>query len=250
MIYKRFAANLRAQNWFAIGVELAIVIVGVFIGMQVSNWNAERAEKAQTVRLLTQLDSEMQVFIANLESIATYYRTTDRFAVQAMAGWRGDPAVSDNQFVIAAYQASQINGVGNNSSVWAQIFGAENLRNIDNKGLRQNLRQLMTFDYDLVNLAAAASPYREEVRKVIPDAQQKAIRVRCGDKEGPNGIILLPSRCDLVLPEAEAARTAAALRRQPELVNELNWQQAAIATQMQNIDTLKGYCVQLTKRID
>ena len=36
MIYKRFAANLRAQNWFAIAIELAIVVIGVFIGTWVA----------------------------------------------------------------------------------------------------------------------------------------------------------------------------------------------------------------------
>ena len=28
MIYKRFAANLRAQNWLAIGIEFGIVVAG------------------------------------------------------------------------------------------------------------------------------------------------------------------------------------------------------------------------------
>ena len=44
MIFKRFAANLRAQNWFAIGVELGIVILGVFIGTLVANANQQRLE--------------------------------------------------------------------------------------------------------------------------------------------------------------------------------------------------------------
>ncbi len=34
MIYKRVAARLRAQDWVAITIELAIVAVGMFIGMR------------------------------------------------------------------------------------------------------------------------------------------------------------------------------------------------------------------------
>jgi hypothetical protein len=34
--------HVRRQEWTAIAIDLAIVVVGVFIGMQVSNWNAER----------------------------------------------------------------------------------------------------------------------------------------------------------------------------------------------------------------
>ena len=44
MIYKRVGARLKAQDWLAIAIELIIVVAGVFIGMQVSNWNADRIE--------------------------------------------------------------------------------------------------------------------------------------------------------------------------------------------------------------
>lgn len=40
MIYRRAVAKLRAQDWFAIAIELAIVIVGVFIG----NWVNDQRE--------------------------------------------------------------------------------------------------------------------------------------------------------------------------------------------------------------
>ena len=44
MILRRIAEHLKAQNWTAVGLDLAIVIVGVFIGTQVSNWNLSRIE--------------------------------------------------------------------------------------------------------------------------------------------------------------------------------------------------------------
>lgn len=42
MIYKRVAARLRAQDWVAITIELAIVVVGVFVGTWVADWNQAR----------------------------------------------------------------------------------------------------------------------------------------------------------------------------------------------------------------
>jgi hypothetical protein len=250
MVLRRLTANLRAQNWIAIIVEFILVIVGVFLGILAANWNLERLERRETGRLLSQLDSELTPFIASMDSITRYYGVSDQYADQAKAGWRGDPSVSDNQFVIAAYQASQINGIGNNSLVWAQIFGAENLRNIDDTALRRSLRQALTFDYSLVNLAAAMSRYREEVRKVIPDDLQAAIRAECGDILLPDGNLVLPARCGLVMPTEEVARTARALRARGDLVPELNWHQAKIVTQMQNLANLRSYCVKLTERID
>ena len=250
MILRRLSHNLRNQNWTAIAIEFVLVVLGVFFGILAANWNLERVERRETGKLLSQLETELGEMVVDLDSMDTYYGVSGRYATRALAGWRGDPTVSDSEFVIAAYQASQINGVGTNSSVWAEIFGADNLRNIDDLPLRRNLRSLMTFDYDLVDLTAAMSRYREEVRKVIPDAQQRAIRGSCGDIQKPDGTLVLPATCDLALPAAEAARTAAALRARPELVGELNWHRAGIATQLQNVDGLRNYSRDLAKKID
>ena len=116
MIFKRFAANLRAQNWLAIAIELAIVVVGVFIGTLVANWNQQRLERSETRRMIVQLQPSLDYLEQYFESARRYYGTTRRYAEVARAGWAGNPAVSDRDFVIAAYQASQIVGVGTNGS--------------------------------------------------------------------------------------------------------------------------------------
>jgi len=92
MIYRRVAARLRAQDWLAIAIELAIVIVGVFIGTQVSNWNQARTERSENERVLRNLRPEITSMIANFATIGTYYDTERRYAEAALAGWRGDPS--------------------------------------------------------------------------------------------------------------------------------------------------------------
>src|SRR5687768_4897550 len=139
MIYKRFAANLRAQNWFAIGVELAIVVLGVFIGTWVANWNAERMDRVETRRMLLQLKPSIDLLEQYYESARRYYGVTRAYAATAQAGWKKDPSVSDSDFVIAAYQASQIMGIGTNGSAWASVLGADRLRQVENVRLRTDL---------------------------------------------------------------------------------------------------------------
>lgn len=251
MILRRLTANLRAQNWTSVAIELAIVIVGVFIGLQAANWNSERQERNETARLLSQLQVELRAFEGFLDRLDDYYATTRRYALVAEAGWKGDPAVADRDFVIAAYQASQVNAVSNNSAVWAQIFGAEDLRNIEDLEVRGNLARLMTFDYDLVDLASVATRYREEVRKVIPDNIQTAIRTHCGDRPGPRPLTFeLPADCAIDLPDRDVAAAAAALRAKPELQAELRWHLAAVANQLLNAETLKLLLRTLSARIE
>ena len=44
MLPRRLLNHVRNQNWTAITVELLVVILGVFIGLQVDNWNQSRIE--------------------------------------------------------------------------------------------------------------------------------------------------------------------------------------------------------------
>ena len=43
MLLRSVTKHVNDQNWFAVVLDLVIVIFGVFIGIQVSNWNADRA---------------------------------------------------------------------------------------------------------------------------------------------------------------------------------------------------------------
>jgi len=46
MILRRLTEHVKAQNWFAVGLDFLIVVFGVFIGLQVNNWNSDRAARS------------------------------------------------------------------------------------------------------------------------------------------------------------------------------------------------------------
>lgn len=251
MIYKRFAANLRAQNWFAIGIEFGIVVAGVFVGTQVSNWNAERLEKRETQRMLAQLGPNLLVLTDYFSTARDYYATTRRYAATAIAGWRRDPAVSDAAFVIAAYQASQITGIGTNSSTWATVLGADQLRRIDDLAIRNDLSLLMAADYSQLDTVAVNTPYRPNVRRLIPVELQDSIRASCGDRPAPGKptYLLLPPTCDLAISPDKAAAAASILRANPELMEDLQWHVAAQAALLSNMAIYETTTHNLQRRI-
>ncbi len=250
MIYRRVAARLRAQDWLAIAIELAIVIVGVFIGTQVSNWNQARTERSENERVLRNLRPEITSMIANFATIGTYYDTERRYAEAALAGWRGDPQVSDRDFVVGAYQASQIYVTGVNSDTWSQIYGSDRLRTIDDRSIRKDLSVMMTTDYASME-RDVFSEYRRHSREIIPDDVQQAIRAQCGDRsiDGGYGSLMLPASCDLNYPTARIAEAAKALRAHPELVSQLNFHLAAIASYRLNIATVDTVARDLVRRL-
>ena len=64
MILRRVIQHVKKQEWTAIWIDLVIVVVGVFIGIQVSNWNAARADdvraKAYLERIKDNLNTDLQ----------------------------------------------------------------------------------------------------------------------------------------------------------------------------------------------
>lgn len=252
MICKRAVARLRAQDWVAITIELAIVIIGVFIGTQVANWNEARIEQRETQQMLSRLKPELHNQLAVYAAARTYYGMTRRYADTAFAGWRGDPKVSNTDFVVAAYQASQIYATAANNATWGMIFGADRLRTIDDTDIRNDLSFLMYAERTSISTEAVDTPYRQNVRRVIPVEIQDAIRARCGDRrplDNPE-LFYLPERCDLQINPAAAARAAAALRAHPELVDDLRWHTAAAASYLNNTTTFEIKTKTLANRIE
>ena len=250
MIFKRAIAKLRAQDGLAITIEFAIVVAGVFVGTQVSNWNDARNERQQTAQVLHGLKPELRNLIANFGTLRDYYAVTKHYSVTAFAGWRSDPTVSDRDFVIAAYQASQNSYTGVENSSWSQIFGADRLRDIKDQRLHDELSTLMTTDFTTFE-KELFTDYRRNVRKVIPEDVQDAIRSQCGDRRiGQLGYVALPPTCALRLPDKRWAVAARALRDHPDLVGEMRWHFAAVASYVDKIANLQGMSQDVVKRIE
>ena len=58
MLLRRFIQHVSDQNWFAVAIDLVIVVFGVFIGIQVSNWNNERVALAEEEQLVARVGQE------------------------------------------------------------------------------------------------------------------------------------------------------------------------------------------------
>lgn len=252
MIFKRAAARLRAQDWVAITIELGIVIIGVFIGIQVSNWNQARLERRETQQMLARLKPELDYLLENCAAARAYYRITRRYADTALAGWRRDPRVSDHDFVVAAYQASQIYETATNNAAWGNIFGADRLRTIEDPALRSNLAFLMYADTRPTDTRAVDTPYRANVRKIIPVEIQDAVRAKCGDQRPADNpqLFYLPERCELEIPASAASEAASALRSHPALIEDLRWHTAAQAAFVNNTLTFEMKTRQLKRQVD
>ena len=238
MIYRRAVAKLRAQDWFAIGVEFAIVVAGVFVGNWVNDWGQKQAEKREATKLILQLRPQLERLAAIEGGEKAYYRNTRRYADVAFAGWAGTPRVEDRNFVIAAYQASQLAGLPFDGQSMSLALGADEIRKVDDPRLRDAIIQVISFNFESLRADNGQSDYRKHVREVIPDQIQQAIRQSCGDQYGKDYLVL-PAQCSIRFAPAITARAASALRARPELAGQLAFHLAQTDAFLSNVDRLE-----------
>lgn len=81
MILRRLTTALRKQDWFTVAIETLIVVFGVFIGLQVNNWNEARTNKTTGT-----------VYLAR---IAADIRSNDARLADTMETWREDALQTD-----------------------------------------------------------------------------------------------------------------------------------------------------------
>jgi hypothetical protein len=245
MILRRVREHVTGHNWFAVGVDFIIVVVGVFVGIQASNWNQARAERSQgreyRAMLLNDLDS-------NLENLATrkHYYSWVRNEALAMLADLDRPASSlDQQFLVHAYQATQILPWALKRNTYDEIVSTGAIASLGDPLLRDKISNYyVTSDVTGANISVVP-PYRDIVRRVMPYAAQQAIRAHCNERIVPNSrgstdMILPEGRCELGLDSEVVRRSVVQVHGWPGLELDLNRQIVDLDQKLLSVDAISA----------
>lgn len=63
MLLRNFAEHARRQDWFLAGIEVMIVVVGIFIALQVEGWNQQRENIALERQYLARLQNDFECLL-------------------------------------------------------------------------------------------------------------------------------------------------------------------------------------------
>ena len=72
MLLRRITEHVKDQNWFAILIDFVIVVAGILIAFQITEWNETRSKRNDFDHLIAGLDSEVSENLVRL-SIAEEY---------------------------------------------------------------------------------------------------------------------------------------------------------------------------------
>lgn len=78
MILRHLADAIRGQNWFTVLIELTVVVVGIFLGLQIDDWNDRRKENSLERGYIERLEAEVDANIAVYQAAIQRAEETDR----------------------------------------------------------------------------------------------------------------------------------------------------------------------------
>jgi len=136
MILRRVIEHFRKQEWTAILFDFVIVVLGVFIGIQVSNWNAARADKVSERHYLVQLRQDLKLIETEVREQIEFEKFQSRLAGE-IAGEIEEPgAESERKIGIGLAQLTVRRTLKVESPTFADLQSSGNLEIISDPDLR------------------------------------------------------------------------------------------------------------------
>ena len=225
MVIRRIRDHVTAHNWFAVGIDLGIVVLGVLIATQVSNWNEARIETEQSRSYRARLIGELDFNARQYRHQISYYRQVRGHGLAALAMVEDGARLPPREFLVAAYQFSQVDTGPPKSYIYDEMVSAGMVDRLGDDAIEEGAS-----DYYLTIAANhqvhnVAFPYRTIIREIMPYRMQEVIRSQCGDvfvyyKNRIIGV-RLQDRCDVAIDPAQAGLAVRSIRAVPRLGLEL-----------------------------
>lgn len=243
MIGRRVIGHLKNQQWTAFGIELVIVVLGVFIGIQVSNWNQERITSRQAANFAERLKADLREEDWGYQLLISYNREVLASAERALAALEGRATVSDEALLVNAYRATQYKQKLRRRSTYDELISTGTIGLIRDQNLRDTAMRLYNIPtIDNTVREGMQSRYREAFRMAVPNEVQRALAKNCGDRYTEVGDYAaiaggLDYPCSSGLSEEAISQAAKALRSTPDMVPLLRLRVADIETRLVDLTT-------------
>ena len=220
MLLRRVTQHVKDQNWFAVLIDFAIVVFGVFIGIQVANWNAARELAAREISFLRELQGEIRLNNEVMSGRITMMHRVIEAGERSQDFLQGDQSCGADcwQKTVDMFHASQVMHGPSSRTVYDQMQRLD----LPKSG---KVKEAMARYYRLDSAMSASfdrrPKFRNYVRKYIPAKVQRELWDHCYDLVGITEVLIADcakaSDDDLTRPALDA------LRANPDIAHELNY---------------------------
>ena len=204
----KLVRRLREHDWLAASIELVIVVVGILVALQVSNWNQERVDRERGERFARRLHAELLSDIVSMDEAVRFWRQVTDYGLAAMNYSEHGTLVDGNNWktVLAYYQASQLFPFELEDTAFVEMRDTGELALIADESLRKR-----TADYYHMSgtglradILRHRPDYRPQIRGLTPWAVQEYVWTHCFQQEHGVSQTLLDCPSPVSEPEAKS----------------------------------------------
>lgn len=174
MLLRRFSEHIRSQNWFAAALDFLVVVLGIFVALQVDNWNQNRIERVEEAgyvgRLLTEVRSDLRNFEFRLAAFEEKAASLSRVEATFEIG-TPDDAQRFLEDVIVGANFGWNQGLSERST-FDELVSSGNLDIIQDETLRLRIAQYYrTYEDAHLRIEERETPYPGLSYRLLPRAE-------------------------------------------------------------------------------
>ena len=84
MLLRSISKYVRDQNWFAVALDFFIVVAGILIAFQITNWNEGKALDSQGKDLLVELKHEIEDDVTIAKGLRGHFENVKEVAKRSI----------------------------------------------------------------------------------------------------------------------------------------------------------------------
>lgn len=253
MILKRLRTEAARQNWFGVAVDFVILVLGVFLGIQVNNWNQARLDRAEGREYRQRVYSDLESNQRDLAFRIHYDGQALAHARDALAALDRPAGDDPGQFIIHAFEASNHIPQPLRQFTYDEAVTAGKAERLGGPMLRERIANYYVGLATMQRIFDNTPPYRELIRSALPFTAQAQAMKDCPEvlRSDEFGSVTprLADHCKSTMDPRLAERVAAEVRAIPNLRWALNRVIADLDQKISNARQLSSEAERLKREI-
>ncbi len=138
MILRRITKHVKDQNWFAVGLDFVIVVVGILLAFQITNWSDARGEREDARIALERLEQDFQQILDRTDRSIAAHATNVAAAGRLIRGIRNDQLNEETLFADIG-EATSLSPPPGLSATFLELVSGGRLELVKSQSLRRSL---------------------------------------------------------------------------------------------------------------
>ena len=202
---------MRNQNWFAAWLDFAIVVIGILIAFQITNWSARQDNKKTAREYIERIQEDLLANQEDIKSRIGYYEGIKNHGIRTLSALEQPREELGGAFLVDAYQASNVIAKPIGRDAYDELLSVGAINIITDVQVRKHLAEYYYTNAGFSLIIETIPAYRNAVRSVIPFDVQVEIRSQCRPIVDvvETGIrsISLPESCVVDLADEQVQRS-------------------------------------------